>query len=118
MKQNNINSLEEIKKVNTKDLLDLLHKEAGEWVREYPEAGLHAFIDSRVAPCLTGWCMSDVEPFIKKAITTHEQQARRDGVEEFARWCDSMSYEYGDSGGNAMVMEELVKKFLEENPSA
>lgn len=41
------------------------------------------------------------------------RQIREEAVRGFADWCDSLSYEYEDSGGNAMVMEELVKTYLQ-----
>ena len=47
-----------------------------------------------------------------KQLSTLIQKEREEAVREFAKWCDSMSYEYEDSGGNAMVIEELTKTYL------
>jgi hypothetical protein len=51
--------------------------------------------------------------YLAEELSTLIQQEREEAVWKFADWCDSLSYEYEDSGGNAMVMEELVKTYLQ-----
>jgi len=53
-------------KPNTKDLIDLIRKEATEWLKEYPEAGLQEFINCRVVGAIKGWIMADVEPYLSR----------------------------------------------------
>ena len=51
-------------------------------------------------------------------ITTHEQQARRDGVESFAKELIKATLNGGDTAVHVRVIREFLTKFLEENPSA
>ena len=60
----------------------------------------------------------EVRKQIKDLITFHEQQARRYGVEEFAKELIKASMFGGDTAVHVRVIQEFLDKFLEENPSA
>ncbi len=126
-KQNNINSLEDLKK-EFEIRFNVVKDSEGYWFNTLSNQHIDA---------------STVWGFIEKAVTTHEQQARREGVEYILKYANSRLKQHTDNlelwkngtltptepdeqrreitieGLNACIFElNELKKFLEENPSA
>ena len=54
----------------------------------------------------------------QQGIKEAQQQARKDGIEEFCHWATDKDNSGYPKGSLYYLDEERIKQFLEENPSA
>ena len=111
MKQNNINSLEE------KEVLDTVYKHLKiVGIREINGKSYETYI-----------CEGNLVEDIQALLTTHEQQARREGIEKIIKLvanvrrfdAEEKGVDYFAGWDNCLdTIQADVREFLEENPSA